>query len=228
MRNTGRGYWAGAGVILLAIAYSVILFLLKKDFNLSTWVLFAFTIIAFICLFLQCVVGLNGNHNEAFSAASLMITIVYCVIQFVFGGLICMFFDIEQSSVVLVAEVIVLVLYLIALFALNGAHDDAQKQDIADSFAVQTIYTMEAEVRNLSDAQEKGTVKDLLNELADDLHYMNAMDNKSVKEQEERIKKGIGIIRYKLENGDDDIEDVVFEVRNTINERSRIAAIVRH
>lgn len=225
MNGTGKRVWAGAGVVLLAALYSIILFTLKREFNLSAWLLFSFTILAFLCLFLQVTLGTSVNSDAAYSAVTVMITLIYWIIQLVFGGIICMFFELEQSNVVLIAEVSLLVIYLVLLFAINNAHDQTQKQDISSRFLVQRKQIMEAEIRNLSDAQENPELKKQLDELADDIHYMDTLHPEESEEFDKIIAEEIGQMKYKQEeNGD--ISDLIHEVKKTIRERNRRLSVV--
>ena len=227
MNHKGKGLWMGAGVIALAVIYSVLLFVLKKEFNMSAWILYAFTMLAFLCLFLQTVTVSYGKQLVAFSAATIMVTFVYWAIQFVFGGIVCMYFEILKQGMVLVAEMVLLVLYLVLLFAVNGAHGHAQRQEIADRNVVSHIRKWESDVRNLSDQQKNSKNKNRLNELADEIHYLDVFEHAELNAQDEKITEGIARIRYRLEDGNEEIDDLIVEVQNAVKERDRRAVVLK-
>ena len=189
--------------------------------------LYAFTLLAFLCLFLQTVTVSYGKHLVAFSAATIMVTIVYWAIQFVFGGIVCMHFEIQQQGMVLVAEMVLLVLYLILLFVLNSAHGHAQRQDILDRNAVSHIRKWESDIRNLSDQQQNAKNKKRLNELADEIHYLDVFEHDELMGQDKIITEEIARIRYRLEDGNEEIDDLIVELHNAVKERDRKAAILK-
>ena len=217
----------GAGVIVLAVIYSVLLFTLKKDFNMSAWILYAFTMLAFLCLFLQLAAASYGKQIVAFSTVTVLATLIYWIIQLVFGGIVCIHFGILKPAVAFAAEMVLLILYLLVVFALNGAHGHAQNQDIADQNSIMHIRKMEADVRNLSDQQHNAKNKKKLSELADDIHYMDVFEHDELKVQDEKISEGIARIRYRLEDGNEEIDDLIVDLQNAVKERDRKAALLK-
>lgn len=227
MNNKGTGTRFGIGVAVLAVIYSVLVFFLKKEFNLSAWILYVFTLLAFLCLCLQIVAAAHEKQNAVFTAVTVIAALIYWAVQFVFGGIICMHYEILKPGVVLAAEMILLVLYLIIIFVLNSAHGHAQRQDIADRNAVIHVRKLESDVKDLSDKQHNPEIKRKLDELAENLHYLDVFEHIDLEEQDKTISEGIARIRYRLEDGNEEIEDLIADVRGAIKERDRRAAILK-
>ena len=77
MKNNS-GKWLSIVTFLGAVIYSVVLFLLKKDFDLSSWILYGATMIAFLLVGVQAISIGTGSERIFFNAFN----ILFCIFVF--------------------------------------------------------------------------------------------------------------------------------------------------
>lgn len=227
MKKSHAGLWLGVGVFFAAAVYSVILFLVKPSFDLSAWVLYGSTMIAFLLLGIQLVASSGSGSGLIFDTAFGIVTLIYFLIQFIFGGIICMRQNDLPLTPVVVCEIILLAAYLVIMFLMNAAHSHSSAQDQNDRTAVQTARLREAQIRGFADKASLPALKKALNDLADDVHYSSPATRPGLADVESRIDKQIIILEDELSNNSGDPLERVQKIRDLLKERERTAAILK-
>ena len=56
---------------------------------------------------------------------------------------------------------------------------------------------------------------------------MDVFEHDELKVQDEKISEGIARIRYRLEDGNEEIDDLIVDLQNAVKERDRKAALLK-
>ena len=108
MKKGNAGLWIGIAAFFLAAVYSVILFLLKPNFDMTAWVIYGATMVAFLLVGIQAIAFTRTGSGVIMDTALGIVTAIYFGLQLVFGGIVCMSFSDVPLTPVLVCEIIVL------------------------------------------------------------------------------------------------------------------------
>ena len=209
----------------MAAIYSVILFLVKPEFDTSAWVLYGSTMVAFLLAGIQLVTISGSGSGMVMDVTSLIITAIYFFIQLLFGGIIFMSREDLPLTPVVVCEIILLAAYLVISFAMNAARSHSTAQDQNDAAAVRSIQIMETDIRNMTDSENDPVIKKALNELAEEIHYAAPTGSSGTADVDYRISQNIAILRMELANRNGDPLQTISLIRNQLKERDRAAAI---
>ena len=93
MKKSHAGFWVGIATLFFAAVYSAIVFLVKTTFNLSAWMLYGFTMVAFLLVAIQMIAASRKSSSIVMDTALGLVTAVYFGLQLIFGGIICMCFN---------------------------------------------------------------------------------------------------------------------------------------
>ena len=227
MKKSHAGLWTGLAVLLFAAVYSAVLFLLKKNFDTSAWILYGFTLAAFVLLFVQ-ITAVSRNSPEVVTDSALgIVTVVYFAIQFIFGGIVCMRFSDLPFVPVVVCEAILLAAYLILAFVVFGAQSHSAAQDRNDQAAVRKHRLLEGDIRTLADGQQDADLKAALEKLAEEFHYSDVVSLPGLADVDGRIARNVAVLQEELENGGSDPLATIETLRKLLRERDRTAAILK-
>ena len=112
MKKSHAGFWIGLSTAFVAVMYSIILFLVKPDFDLAAWVLYGMTMLAFLLFGIQAVASSHTGSGIAMDTTLGIVTAIYLGLQFVFGGIICMCLKGLPLTPVIILELLLLTVYL--------------------------------------------------------------------------------------------------------------------
>ncbi len=224
MKKHSASLWIGASVLLLAAVYSSVLFFVKRHFDVSAWVLFGFTLAAFVLLFLQTTAAARSTRSIVTDTALSIVTLLYFFLQFVFGGIVCMRYDGLPLTPVVVGEAVLLTVYLILAFVVFGAQTHSEEQDRNDEAAFRRFRLLENDIRGMGDGQRDPNVKAALEKLAEEIHYSDPAALPGLADVEERITEAVAALRADLEEENGEAPERVETIRRLLRERERTAA----
>lgn len=227
MKKDHAGFWVGLAVLFIAAIYSVILFLTKSSFDLSAWLLYGFTMVAFLLVAIQAIAAARSGSGIVMDTALGVVTSIYFGLQFVFGGIICMFFSDLPTTPVLVVEIILLASYLVISFIMYGAQSHMSAQDHNDQSAVRKLRLLESDIQGLVDQQTDLPLKQALKSLAEEVHYSDVASLPALADVEGRIAQNVAILQDELADENADPLARIETVRRLLKERDRTAAILK-
>ena len=85
MKKSHAGFWVGIASLFIAAVYSAILFLVKTTFDVSVWMLYGFTMVAFLLITIQSVAASRKSSSIVIYTALGVVTLIYFGLQFFFG-----------------------------------------------------------------------------------------------------------------------------------------------
>ena len=227
MKRGHAGFWVGLTCLFVGAVYSVIVFLLKSSFDLSAWVLYGFTMVAFLLLAIQSIAFTKSGSGVVMDTALSVVTLIYFGIQFIFGGIVCMCFADLPTTPVLVCEMILLAAYLAIAFSVYGAQSHMAAQDQNDQSAVRKLRLLESDIQGMADQQTDPSRKQALKNLAEEIHYSDATSLPALADIDGKI--ALNVIRLQndlADEGDDPLARVEI-IRQLLKERERTAAILK-
>lgn len=228
MKKAHSGRMVGFAVFFLAAIYSACVFLLKSHLDFAAWLLYGFTITAFLCVLGQILFANDKKTSPALHATVINITLVYWAIQFLFGGIICMCFDGLSATAVAVCEIILIAVYLAVVFVFIGAKSHANAQDSADHAMVRKNKLWEMEILNLADAQTCTELKDALKSLAEEFHYSDVATHPELADVEDQIAECIALLKDDVNVNSADTCNRVDTLKRLIAERNRKIMLLKH
>ena len=132
MKKSHAGFWVGLALVFLAAVYSAIVFLVKTTFDVSAWMLYSFTMAAFLLMAVQAVAASRKGSGIVMDTALGLVTLLYFGLQLIFGGVICMCFSGLPMTAVLVCEILLLAAYLGIAFMMYAAQSHSAAQERND------------------------------------------------------------------------------------------------
>lgn len=171
MKKSHAGFWGGIASLFMAAIYSVIVFLVKPAFDISAWMLYGFTMVAFMLITIQTVAASRKSSSIVMDTALGVVTFIYFGLQFIFGGIICMCFSDLPMTAVLVCETILLAAYLVIAFVMYGAQSHSAEQDQNDPNAVRKMRLLESDILGMAEGQTAAAKKQALKTSAEEIHF---------------------------------------------------------
>lgn len=227
MKKNRAGLWLQIALLLTAAVYSAIVFLVKTQWDISAWMLYGFTMTAFVLLAFQAAASSRRSGSLVTDTALGVVTLFYFVLQFVLGGVICMCFGDLPMTAVLVCEMILLSAYLVIAFVMFGAQSHSAAQDWSDQNAVQKMRLWESDVLSMAQEQADTAKKQALQALAEDIRFSDVAVDSALADVEGRIAHNIALLREKLTDESADVDARIETIRCLLKERNRTAAIVK-
>lgn len=227
MKKSHAGFWAGLTMLFLAAIYSAAVFLLKPAMDVSAWMLYGFTIAAFLLMGSQLIAVARKNAQIVLDSALGLATAVYFALQFLFGGVICMCFEGLPTTPVLICEALLLAGYLVAAFVMFGAQSHSAAQDRNEQAAVRKMRLLEAHMKTLAEEQQDAQVKKALLALAEDIHFSDVAVMQGLEEVEGRMMQNVAALQDDLMDEEADVFARIETIRRLLKERDRTAAILK-
>ena len=227
MKKSHAGFWVGIAVFLIAAVYSVILFLVKTDFDIASWVLYGATMVAFLLIGMQAIASSRSGSGIVMDTALGIVTAIYFGLQVIFGGIICMSFKDVPLTPVIVCEIILLVAYLVITFLMFAAQSSNAAQDHNDQKTVQKMRLLESDVQGMVDEATNLEVKKALKDLAEAIHYSDVISLPGLADVEGRIAQNVAILQDELTDENADPLTRIETLRRLLKERDRTAAILK-
>lgn len=227
MKKSHAGFWVGIAVFLIAAVYSVILFLVKTDFDIASWVLYGATMVAFLLIGMQAIASSRSGSGIVMDIALGIVTAIYFGLQVIFGGIICMSFKDVPLTPVIVCEIILLAAYLVITFLMFAAQSSNAAQDHNDQKTVQKMRLLESDVQGMVDEATNLEVKKALKDLAEAIHYSDVISLPGLADVEGRIAQNVAILQDELTDENADPLTRIETLRRLLKERDRTAAILK-
>lgn len=227
MKKSHAGFWVGIAVFLIAAVYSVILFLVKTDFDIASWVLYGATMVAFLLIGMQAIASSRSGSGIVMDTALGIVTAIYFGLQVIFGGIICMSFKDVPLTPVIVCEIILLAAYLVITFLMFAAQSSNAAQDHNDQKTVQKMRLLESDVQGMVDEATNLEVKKALKDLAEAIHYSDVISLPGLADVEGRIAQNVAILQDELTDENADPLTRIETLRRLLKERDRTAAILK-
>lgn len=153
MKKSHAGFWVGTASLFMAAVYSAIVFLVKTTFDISAWMLYGFTMAAFLLITVQAVAASRNSSSIVMDTALGIVTSIYFGLQFIFGGVICMCFSDLPMTAVLVCEIILLATYLMIAFVMYATQSHGAAQDQNDRIAARKMRLVESDAPSMAEDQ---------------------------------------------------------------------------
>lgn len=227
MKKSHAGFWVGFASLFFAAVYSAVLFLVKSTFDISAWILYGFTIVAFVLITIQSVASSGKSNSIVLDSALGLVTLIYFGVQFVFAGIICMCFADLPVTAVSVCEIILLAAYLLIAFVMYGAQSHSAAQDYNDQKAVSKMRLLENDVLTMVDNQTDASRKQALKALAEEVHYCDLTIHPALDDVDGRIAQNVAMLQDELSDDTADVNTRIETVRRLLKERNRTAAILK-
>lgn len=228
MKKGHAGFWVGISVFLIAVVYSVVLFLVKPSLDDSSRVLYVATIIAFLLFGMQAIASSRSKSAIVTESALGIVTAIYFGLQLIGGGILCMSFKSLPFTPVVISEIILLSAYLVFAFVMFAAQSSNAAQDHNDQKAVRRMRLLEDDVLELMDDAANPEVKKALKNLAEEVHFSDVVFLPALVDIDHLIARDIAILQAKLNDDDANVLTKIEEIDKLLRERKRIAAISKH
>jgi len=227
MKKSFAGLWIGIASLLAAAVYSAVLFLSKSAFDIGAWMLYGFTLAAFLLIAIQSIASSRKSSTVVMDSALGIVTLIYFGLQFVFGGIVCMFFKGLPAGGVLGCEIVLLGAYLIVAFIMYGAQSHSAAQDVNDQNAVRKMRLLESDILTMAEEQSDPAKKQALKALAEEIHFSDVAVNPALADVEGRIAQNVAILQDELTDEAADVYERIDTLRRLLKERNRTAAILK-
>ena len=227
MKKSHAGFWMGIALFFVAAIYSVVVFLAKPRLDLTAWVLYGATMVAFLLVGIQAIASSRGGSGIILDTALGTVTAIYFGLQFILGGIVCMCFSNVPLVPVLVCEIILLAAYLIFAFLMYAAQSSNAAQDHNDRQAVQKLRLLESDVQGMMDEAADPNVRKALKDLAEAIHFSDVASLPGLADVEGRIAQNVAVLQDELTDENADPLARIEKIRRLLKERDRTAAILR-
>lgn len=227
MKKSHAGFWVGIAVFFIAAVYSVILFLVKPNFDVTAWVLYGATMVAFLLVGIQMIASCGSGSAIVMDTALGIVTAIYFVLQLLFGGVICMSFSDVPLTPVIVCEIILLAVYLVIAFFMFAAQSSNAAQDHNDKKTVQKMRLLESDIQGMMEEATDARIKGALKELAEAIHFSDVVSLPGLADVEGRIAQNVAILQDELTDENANPLSRIETLRRLLKERDRTAAILK-
>lgn len=221
--------WTSIGIILFGALYSFVLFTLKKDLSLSEWIVYGFTILAFLILIVFVCVRLGDTKEYAvFDIPQFGLTLVYFGVQFIFGGILAMIFPLPDEYRTLLIETVVLAAFIIISILFQSKLKTVRHLDDIDYHDVSHIREMTAMANTIAKMLKDPELILKASQMADAFRYTDPVHISETKGIEERIENNLKILREDIETDEmDHVAARIDKILLMIEERAGIIAYLK-
>lgn len=227
MKKSHAGFWVGVAAFFLAAVYSVVLFLIKPNFDMTAWVIYGATMVAFLLVGIQIIASARTGSGVIMDTALGIVTAIYFGLQLIFGGIVCMSFSDVPFTPVLVCEIIVLAAYLVIAFLMYAAQSSNAAQDHNGQKTVQKMRLLESDIQGMMEETTNPEVKKALKALAEAIHFSDVVSFPGLADVEERIAQNVATLQDELTDENADPLARIETLRRLLKERDRTAAILK-
>ena len=219
--------WVVVIVLFIAAIYSILLFALKKDFTLTNWIGYGFTILSFLILMATVFAeGKGAREYPVFSRSRIKMAAFYVLIQLIFGGILAMIFDIPDIIVIIVCAVL-LTAAIVLIFVIDTTTSYIRRQDEVDHDNVSWIRLRTTEMESITRMISDPAIAEKAKKLSELIKYSDPGSISAVKIVEERIEENIHLLEDDVyDENMDKAADRISRIELLIKERNdKIAAL---
>jgi len=214
------------GCLLAAVIYSAALFIIKGSLNVAQWVLYVFTLLSFLLLMLH-LVSKGGKKHAAVDAAAGMVAKLYFGLQFMLGGILGMCFDNLSKTVALIGCTLLLMVYLAVAIVAGTTKQSHSVQEKNSREGLNKLRFWESDLLGMAEKQTDFELRKALKDLAEEVHYSDAVSLPGLKEIEMSIERSIALLRLEMSDGASDVHPAIQNISSLMKERNRLAAILK-
>lgn len=194
-------FWLCATITILALTYSIVVFVAKDSFNATAWVLYSFTMLSFVSLFMHFFVRRNSSSMEIYDVTLLYVSLAYVAIQLILGGIICMSIPILPVVPVLVAEIILAVLYIVVVFIIN-AHSQGKTSKEEETLKNEKLFG--AKLIVLETSIQDGPLKKAIHSIVEQQKYGYAALSPEVESLQNKIEATVELLEESINENDEE------------------------
>ena len=227
MKKSHAGFWVGIAVFFIAAVYSVILFLVKPTFDMTAWVLYGATMVAFLLVGIQAIAASRSGSGIVMDTTLGIVTAIYFCLQVIFGGIVCMCFSDVPLTPVIVCEIILLAAYLVIAFLMYAAQSSNTAQDHNGRQTVRKMRLLESDIQGMMEEASNPDVKKALKDLAEAIHYSDVVSLPGLADVEACIAQNVAVLQDELTDDGADPLSRIEKIRRLLKERDRTAAILK-
>ena len=227
MKTKHSALWFGGAILVFVFIYSWILFSVKLNMTEAHWLLYGFTLLAFMSFGLVLGMTAKTRGEITFDIPIVMITGIYAAVQFIVCGVLMMLFSGIPFGLVCIVEFTLLGVFLIMEFTLVGVEENAIEQNDKDQAAVKHSRMVETSILTLMGKAENEEVKKKLRNLSEKAHFADVYDGPEVQEIDAGIQRNLIALEEDMADNDIDVSERIEKIGLLFEERNRIAAINR-
>lgn len=212
----------------IVIAYTLVSILLIHDKSETFWIVLIFAWIVMIVHLIVSNYVIKKNINLAnvfFGLSIIRVGYIYFIIQLVFG-IIIMFLSISISKV-LAIEVVILILYLLAVVSAMTVKNIVVNDD--SRVAKKTFYlkALEADVEEILSRVENPIYYKEIDKIRECIKYSDPMSHDSLENIEIRITENINQLKEDILSENDTILQTAKEIIQLIESRNQKCKILK-
>lgn len=220
MRKSHARLWLCLSVLLGAIVYSGLLFTLKETMDITSWTLYAFTMVSFALFAVQLAFGAGGvKPLPQFDYVNTAVAAIYCIIQLVVFGVLLMLFSGIPFCPIIALETVILAAYLIYMFVWNGAISHAKHQDDSMQTSLISIRLLISDLELIGAQQADECLARRIYEIARDLRFQDVKVAPELASLNTRIVECVAYLKNAEEFGDGNILNAVTKLEALVAER---------
>jgi len=197
MERVRVNIWKGILVLFLAAVYSVVLYILLDGFHFNRiqWIGYVFTMLAFLILFLRLTFS-SGHEKESpvLDSMGIILTVVYFIVQIVFGNLALIFSTGFSEKAATVVEIVILAVYIAISLIMTAQKSAGIRVDEKQQGNSLTLRDLTSDARIIAQKLPEGAAKEAAKSLAEELTYSASGKNGKVTETDIRIKNNLQLL----------------------------------
>lgn len=215
--------------------YAIILFVYILAFliipfnkNATSWISFAFTIIAIASSLLVFNFAFNAKEtlvSKIYGYPIFRVGAVYALTQLALGIVICAIaaFVAVPYWIALLLSVILLGAAAVGVIITDNTRDLVEEVDESVKVDTKNVTRFQIDIAGIVDICENAEVKADLEKLSDLFRFCDPVTNEDTNDSEEAIKIMLAELKMLIVDGNtDDIKTLIKKIINALNERNRI------
>ena len=216
----------GIIIIILALAFSIISFLLDVRKGIVFWIAYIFEMIAIFAQLLIIKVSFSDGgerKSKILGFPVFRIGIIYLIIQTIASSIFLILGDNKDFPAALVASICVLILSSAAVLciATNSAKEQIQRIDVFKKQEQSTIIYLRSLSASLPSLTEDPSLKRALSDLAERFRFSDPVGSTATADIEYKLKCDLQSLSEKVSNGLAD-ETTIKSIQNDLAMRNEI------
>lgn len=225
MNNKRNIVYSIVPVVIVMLVYNIWFFALMELHTPSQWIVYAFTMLAFI---LQ--IGIPfwikdiNERNASVSSVTYIVGIVYIVIQIIFGRV---FMFIPNGKITCMIELIVCAVFMILLFGMGLAKNVVRETDENNQNKVSFVKDMHIRIMRLRLQNENSEFAKELEKLEEELKYSDPVSSHQLEEVELEFEILVQKIEESVKMNSDDIHGLISQALKKLKERNSLCKLTK-
>lgn len=225
MNNKKNIVYSIAPVVIVLLVYNIWFFVLMELHTPSQWVVYAFSMIAFL---MQIVIPFwikdIEERNASVSTVSYITGIAYIVIQIILGRF---FMYIPNVKITCTIELIILTFFLIFLFGMGMAKNVIRQEDEITPSKMSFIKDMHIRIMKIKLHNENSEIVKELDELEEALKYSDPVSNYQLEEVELEFELLVRKIEESVKMNSNDIHGLIRQALKKLEERNNLCKLCK-